>query len=308
MPPGVLFAFGAYTLYSCCDAIVKALGAGLSVYEIAFFSTLFSLIPALFTTPKGENWLSFWRTKNPLLVNMRGVSGLVGNACIIYAFTSIDLTEVYSIAFLAPVFIVLISVAFLKESVSPQRWLLLAASFGGVLLVVQPGFRQLELGHLAALVAALCGGVTTSVLRRVAGEETRVSLIGTVSLYILVFNAVAMLLTGSVQQLNWNQLAWLLTIGGLGGTANLLFIAATRRSPASRIAPLQYSQLLWALLFGALIYEEYPSVIAYAGLGVIVVAGILNVLSGETRIRVFSRNSPAGVGPAAIEETSAGPD
>ena len=51
MPSGVLFAFFAYALYSCCDAIIKGLGEGLSVYEIAFFTTLFSLIPAMLTTP-----------------------------------------------------------------------------------------------------------------------------------------------------------------------------------------------------------------------------------------------------------------
>ena len=52
MPRGVLFALIAYGLYSCCDAIVKALGHGLTVYEIAFFTTLFSLVPAFLTTPK----------------------------------------------------------------------------------------------------------------------------------------------------------------------------------------------------------------------------------------------------------------
>src|SRR5437868_2695580 len=110
MPPGVLFALSAYALYSCCDAIVKGLGSGLSVYEIAFFTTLFSLLPALFTTPKGENWLTFWKLKHPLLLNLRGISGMVGNLAIIYAFVSIPLAEAYSLAFLAPIFIVFISV------------------------------------------------------------------------------------------------------------------------------------------------------------------------------------------------------
>jgi len=88
MPAGVLFAFASYALYSCCDAIIKGLGHGLSVYEIAFFTTLFSLVPVFLTTPKNENWLYFWKLKNPWLVHMRGVSGVIGNACIIYAFVT----------------------------------------------------------------------------------------------------------------------------------------------------------------------------------------------------------------------------
>ena len=302
MPPGVLFAFAAYALYSCCDAIIKGLGHGLSVYEIAFCTTLFSLIPVFLTTPKGENWLHFWKLKNPLLVHLRGISGVIGNLCIIFAFVSIPLAEAYSIAFLAPVFIVLISATVLKENVSLRRWLLLGASFVGVLIVVRPGFRDLHPGHIAALFAALAGAVTTTVLRRVANQETRVGLIGVASLYILVVNGVLMLVTRDFQWPTWTQLAAIVVIGALGGTGNIFFITATRMVQASQIAPLQYSQIFWAILFGAVFYYEYPDMIGVAGLVVIVVAGILNVLSGDARLRIFSRNAPAGAGPSTLRE------
>jgi drug/metabolite transporter (DMT)-like permease len=308
MPPGVLFAFSAYALYSCCDAIIKGLGSGLSVYEIAFFTTLFSLIPVYFTTPKDESWLYFWKLNNPGLVHLRALSGVIGNLCIIYAFVTIPLAEAYSIAFLAPIVIVLISVAVLKEQVRPQRWLLLGASFLGVLIVVRPGFRDLHPGHVTALVSAICGAVTTTVLRRVANQETRTSLIGVASAYILVLNAVLMGVTGAVHWPTWQEIALLLVIGGLGGTGNLLFIAATRRVLASQIAPMQYSQILWAILFGAVFYYEYPDAAAYIGLAIIVVAGILNVVSGEARYRIFSRNAPAGAGPSTIREVERAAD
>ena len=304
MPPGVLFAFSAYALYSCCDAIIKGLGQGLSVFELAFFTTLFSLIPVIFNTPVGESWLTFYKLKNPKLVHLRGLSGVIGNLCIIYAFVTIPLAEAYSIAFLAPIFIVLISVLILKETVTLPRWLILAASFIGVLIVVRPGFRELHAGHVAAVVAALCGAVTTTVLRRVARQETRTSLIAVASAYILVVNGIAMAITHQAHWPTWSELALLLVIGGLGGTGNMLFIAATRAVPASQIAPLQYSQIFWAILFGAVFYHEYPDAIGVGGLVVIVVAGILNVLSGDTRMRVFSRNSPAGAGPGTIRETA----
>lgn len=302
MPAGVLLAFSAYALYSCCDAIIKGLGAGLSAFEIAFFTTLFSLIPAVLATPRGENWLRFWQAKNAGLLHLRALSGMIGNICIIFAFTTIELAEAYSIAFLAPIFIVVISVLVLRESVSLHRWLLLAASFAGVLLVVRPGFREIELGHLLAVCSAIFGAITTVVLRRIAKQETRVALIGMSSAYILIFNAVLMFATGNVRVPTWTEIALLLTIGALGGTGNLLFIAATRAIPASTIAPLQYSQILWALLFGAVFYFEYPVPIAYIGLAVIVVAGILNVLSGDATFRIFSRNAPAGAGPSTMRE------
>ncbi|MGN6685097.1 MAG: DMT family transporter [Devosia sp.] len=304
MPPGVLFALSAYALYSCCDAIIKGLGSGLSVYELAFFTTLFSLIPVIFTTPRGESWWRLFDLKHPWLLNLRGISGMLGNLCIIYAFVTIPLAEAYSLAFLAPVFIVFISVWLLAEKVSVPRWALLGASFVGVLIVVRPGFRELHLGHLAAIMAAICGAITTSVLRRIAKDEQRISLIGVASLYLLGVNGVMMLFTGGFHVLDLRQLALLLTVGALGGTGNMLFIAATRHAPASLVAPIQYSQIFWAILFGAVFYYEYPDGIAYVGLAAIVVAGIFNVLDDRTLIRFLPHLSQGGEGPSVLREST----
>jgi drug/metabolite transporter (DMT)-like permease len=297
MPSGVLFAFFAYALYSCCDAIIKGFGGSLTVHEIAFWTALFSFLPAAFNLPKGERWIDFWRMRHPWLVHLRSATGLLGNMCVIFAFVSIPLAEVYAIAFLAPIFIVLLSVLTLKETVSWHRWLLLGATFVGVLMVVRPGFRELQFGHLAALGAALFGSISTTVLRRVAPHEKRVSLIALPLGYIVIANGILMLPAFGWPSLE--EFAMLIVIGGLGGTGNLLFIAATRRAGASEIAPMQYSQIAWALVFGAVFFHEYPDLIGYAGLAVVVVFGVLNVISDETRIRIFSRWTP-GAGPATV--------
>ena len=302
MAPGVIFAFFAYALYSCCDAIIKGIGLGLTIHEIAFWTALFSFIPAVMMTPKGERWHQFWRMQHPWLVNIRSIAGVFGNLCIIFAFVTIPLAEVYSLAFLAPIFIVVLSVLTLKESVSWHRWLFLAASFAGVLLVVRPGFRELQPGHLAAVAAALSGAVATTILRRVAPEEKRVSLIAVPLGYVLLINFALMMATFEWPTLQ--EFALLLAVGALGGTGNVLFIAATRQARASEIAPMQYSQIAWAITFGAVFFLEYPDLITYAGLVIVVVFGVLNVISDETRIRIFSRFSP-GLGPAtAIAEVS----
>ena len=101
---GVLFSLAAYLLYSCCDAIIKGFGTGLSPFEIAFWTALFSFLPAIFTKPKGEHWRHTFQMHHPWLVNLRSLAGVVGNLSIIYAFTHIPLAEAYSLAFLAPIF------------------------------------------------------------------------------------------------------------------------------------------------------------------------------------------------------------
>jgi drug/metabolite transporter (DMT)-like permease len=299
MPAGVAFSLVAYLLYSCCDAIIKGFGTGLTVFEIAFWSALFSFVPAMLTKPKGEHWRQFHKMRHPWLVQLRSATGVIGNLCIIYAFTHIPLSEAYSIAFLAPIFVVVLSRTILSEEVTWQRWFFLGASFLGVLLVVRPGFRDLQLGHLAALVAAFMGGITTTTLRKIAPVETRVSLLGWPLGYIVLVNGILMLPTFTWP--SWEEFALLITIGALGGTGNIVFIAATRRAPVSQIAPAQYSQIAWAIVFGAIFFHEYPDLIAYCGLAVVAVAGILNVMSDETRIRIFSRLSIFGPATAISE-------
>ena len=299
MPTGVAFSLVAYLLYSCCDAIIKGFGTSLTVFEIAFWTALFSFVPAMLTKPKGERWRDFHKLRHPWLVHLRSITGVVGNLCIIYAFTHIALAEAYSLAFLAPIFVVALSRTILHEEVTWQRWFFLGASFLGVLLVVRPGFRDLELGHFLAIVAALMGGITTTTLRKVAPVEKRVSLLGWPLGYIVVINGLLMLPTFTWP--SWEEFAMLMLIGALGGTGNIMFIAATRRAPVSQIAPAQYSQIAWAVVFGALFFTEYPDLIAYCGLAVVALGGILNVMSDETRIRIFSRLTIFGPASAISE-------
>jgi drug/metabolite transporter (DMT)-like permease len=302
MPVGVAFSLCAYFLYSCCDAIIKGFGSSLSVYEIAFFCALFSFLPAIFTKPKGEHWRAALRMRHPYLVHLRSLTGAAGNLCIIYAFVTIPLAEAYSIAFLAPIFVVALSATLLRETVGWQRWLFLMASFCGVLLVVRPGFRDLQLGHFTAMLAAMAGAISTTVLRKVAPVEKRVSLIGVPLGYILVINGLLMIHGFELPTLK--EFAFFLTVGLIGGTGNIVFIAATRRAGASQIAPAQYSQIVWSILFGAVFYAEFPDLIAYFGLAAVALSGVMNVISDETRIRIFSRLSP-GLGPAtAMAEVS----
>ncbi|HEY4199887.1 MAG TPA: DMT family transporter [Devosiaceae bacterium] len=286
MPVGVIFALCAYAIYSCGDSIVKGLGGHLTVFEIGFFTACFSIVPAMIFKAKGERWRHTLRLHNPRLVHLRAVCGVISAILVTYAFTTIPLAEVYSLCFLAPVFVTVISVVVLKEEVSLQRWLLLMATFAGVLIVVRPGFRELHWGHLAAFGAAIASSLNTVILRLIAPREKRVSLFGVLTAYTIVINGVLMLPT-----FHWptpEQLALVFTAGCTGGIGQLLFITATSRAPASQVAPAQYSQIVWAMIFGSVFYREFPDHVAIAGLCVVVLAGIANVISDDTRRRALS--------------------
>ena len=286
MPIGVFLAIAAYSIYSCGDAIIKGLG-DLSVFEIGFFIASFSVLPALFAKPKGERWRDAFRLAHPRLVHLRSFSGVASSLLVTYAFISIPFAETYALVFLMPFFVTLFSVLWLREHVAFVRWLLLGIGFIGVMLVVQPGFRQLELGHLAAMGCAVFGATTTTVLRVVASDEKRVSLIALPALYVIVFNGVLMLPGFVVPSLH--QLALLALSGSFIGMGHLLLIGATRNAPASQIAPVQYVQIVWAIALGALFYNEYPDALAYIGMAVVVASGLVNVFLDGARIRIAGR-------------------
>ncbi len=282
MPVGVLLAFLAYASFSVADALIKATGPGLSVFEIAFFTTSFSIIPAILTK-RGERWRDIYRLHHPWLVHLRCLTAILGTACVMYAFTHIPFAEVYAIGFTTPLFVTVLSVLVLREHVALHRWVLLFISFLGVLLVIRPGLKALDTGHFIMMFGAVLGAITTTVLRHIAQKERRVSLVGLQVLYSAVLNAVLMIPSFVLPTLG--QMAILLGIGLLGGIGGLLVIQACKQTPANLIAPVQYSQLIWAILFGALFFNEYPDWIAIVGMVVVVGAGLTNVLSERPRIR-----------------------
>ena len=287
MPIGVFYAIVAYSVYSCGDAIIKGFGQSLTVFEIGFFVAIFSLIPALFAKPRGEHWRQSFQLVHPRLVHLRAFTGVTSAILVTYAFVTIPFAETYSLVFMMPLFITIMGVLVLKERVDMTRWAMLALSFAGVMLVVRPGFRTIEAGHLAALACAVFAAATTTILRVIAAKEKRVSLIAVPALYVVVVNAVLMV-PGFVVP-SPLQFALLAVSGSFIGMGHLLLIAATRNAQASQVAPIQYVQILWAIALGAAFYGEFPDALAYIGLGVVVLSGLVTIFHDGARTRIAGR-------------------
>ena len=288
MSSGIFFAFLAYGLFSCSDALIKGTGGALSVFEVGFFTSLFAVIPAALSKTRQEPWREVVEFRNTLLLNLRGLSGVLGSACMIYAFTHVPLAEVYALAFLAPIFVVLLSAMLLSQTIPRRRWPVLLFSFIGVLIVVRPGFRELQLGHLAALACAFFTASNTILLRSLAPREHRLGIFSMVTLYALGINGLGMLVFG-FKMPQPEQFLMLMAIGTLGGIGHLTFINATKHAPANYVAPAQYSQMGWAVVLGAVFYGEYVDLPAIFGIVILACAGLLNVLSYDGLEGRFAR-------------------
>ncbi len=278
---GILFAFSSFALFSCGDACVKALGGRLTVFELGFFTTLFALIAVPFARHPSERWRDMFRMRHPRLVLLRTVAGVIAGMLGIFAFRTIPLAEVYALIFLAPLFVTLLSIPFLGETVGWRRGLATLVGFAGVLLVVRPGFRELSPGHLAAAVIALCGAATVLVLRAIGPTERRITLMGVVFLTSLVVNGAIMLKDFRLPAAG--DMLLIATVGLCGGMGHVLLMAATRAAPANRIAPAQYSQIVWAVVLGALFFGEFPDATGFAGIVLVTLAGLFTFVREERR-------------------------
>ncbi|MBC8129424.1 MAG: DMT family transporter [Rhizobiaceae bacterium] len=281
MQTGILLGFLCFFVYACSDALIKALGGAIPVFEIGFFSALFALFPALFTKEKSERWAEVLVPRHPGLVLVRTISGTTGGILAVVAFTTLPLAEAYALIFLLPIFVTILSRLVLQEPVGWKRWGAVVAGLLGVLLVIRPGFRDILPGHLAAVGCAFCGSVTVIVLRVLGPSERRITLIGSVTVGAILVNGILMLPSYVAPP---PHLFPIIVLSGLSaGLGHLLQVQATRLAPANRVAPTQYSQIIWAALLGALFFEEFPDAIGIAGMGIVAASGLFTFVREEKR-------------------------
>ncbi|MFK7992555.1 MAG: DMT family transporter [Granulosicoccus sp.] len=268
---GVGLALIAFATFSLHDALIKSI-QGIPVFQVVFFVVLFSFVPfALFLAIDGTE--RSLRPRLPALVALRCVFSVVGLLCVFYAFARLPMAEVYSLLFAAPILITLLAIPILGERVRLIRWFAILFGMLGVLIVLRPGTTSLSLSHLAALGAASCTAFTSVVTRKIGSREHSVTLI----LYPMLTNVVV---TGCVTifvyvPIPGDVLLRLCGIGVLSVIGQSLMIQAYRVSEAQFVAPMQYSQMLWALLYGALIFHEPVDRMVLLGSLVIVCSGLL---------------------------------
>jgi S-adenosylmethionine uptake transporter len=276
---GVLLGFACFAAYAISDAFAKAIHGSLPPYESVCFGAVLGLVALPFIKKQDDRWHEVFTAKRPMLWWLRAVCGAVSNITSVTAFTLLPMAEVFALIFLMPIFVTILSVVFLKEQVGWRRWSAVVVGFIGVLIVLRPGFRSLGLGHLAAIVCGLVSAVSVVALRMAGPHEKRISLYGAGIIGPIVAGGLLMLPT-----FVWPDLhEWLLVAGYglLAGLAGVLLMLATLLAPANRIAPTQYSQMLWAIGLGYWLFGDGLDWPMLAGIVLILGAGLFTLVREE---------------------------
>ncbi len=284
---GALFGLTAFAIFALHDVIIKYLGAGYSAFQIVFFSSLlsFPLLTLLMIRDAEPGTL---RPVHPWWMLLRSLAGVIAAVGAFFAFSVLPLAQVYAILFAAPLLITVLSVPLLGETVRLRRGLAVVAGLLGVLVVLRPGAAQMGPGHAAALVSAVFGALNAIVVRRIGNDERPVLMV----LYPMLANCalMAVALPFVYRPMPLADLGALAVVAVLVLLAMSCLVAAYRRGAAVVVAPMQYSQILWAALYGALLFGEHPDAMTYLGTAIIIASG-LYILRRESS-GTASRNTP----------------
>lgn len=294
---GILLAFAAFAAYAWSDASVKLIEGQLSPIQSAFFGAVFGLFALPFIRKRNDKWTDIVKTTNRPLWMLRFVSSGIGAVTSVTAFTHLAMAEAFALIFLLPSFVTIMSVVFLKEQVGIKRWSAVIIGFAGVLVILRPGFRELSIGHVAAIIAGLCGALSIVIFRAMGPKEKNISLYGAGVLGCLAICGV--LMVPSFVPPTGEQWLLLAGYGLLGALANVLIMYSAQYAPAAVIGPTQYSQMLWAILFGYLIFGDAIDGWMLVGIALIIGSGLL------TLIREKQRKVPLPTSVAAADQNVA---
>lgn len=272
---GALFALGAFAVFSTHDVFIKVLGGSYSPIQIVFFSVLLSF-PLATVMLMRDATAGTLIPKHPWWLALRTAGAVVTGISAFYAFSVLPLAQVYAIIFASPLMITVLAIPVLGEKVRLRRWIAVLVGLAGVLVVLRPGATDLTLGHAAALMTAIGGAVTAIVVRKIGSEERPVVML----LYPMVVNFIvmAMLLPLVYVPMPINHLGMLGIVAIFAWIAQRMIITAYQNGEAAIIAPMQYSQILWASVYGFFFFDELIDMNTAIGAAIIIASGLYIVL------------------------------
>jgi len=281
VPRGIVCMVIATILFTGASAASKWLVAIYPVGEVLCLRSFASLIAgaAVILPVSG---LSAFVTHRPRDHLARGLSQSISQLCLLLAFSLMPLAGAVAINFSAPLFAALVSIIWLKEPAGFVRGGALVIGFVGVLIVTNPGSNSLTLGALFALTNAVMYGTVTVAVRGMTRTESANTLVMW-QLAVLAFFHSFLLLFG------WRSpspidAAMLFGTGFTNAVGQWFWTKALQLAPAPAVTPFYYLMLVWALMFGFLIWGDLPSASLLVGSAIVVMTGLFLFLR-EARLQ-----------------------
>jgi len=272
---GMVAAMGAFFMFTVMNMFAKLLSVNHSVIEIAFYRNLVACLPFLVMIfAFGRREILVIRSK-PSLVGIRAAIGTISLVTTFAAYSLMPMADTTALLFTSSLFIPVLGVIFLKESVGPYRWAAVAIGFIGVIIMAHPSGEVNTLGILVALTATLMHATLQIILRYLGRYESP----ETISFYFFVIGVflTALPLPFIAVRPTLAEVPLLIGVGLSGAGAQWLLSIAFRNAKAAIVTVFNYSSIVWATLFGWLIWGDWPLPAVMTGAAVVIASNILMI-------------------------------
>ena len=262
----------AYALYNVSDAFIKSLGANLHISQLICSFCLVQLILASYMGWKKDGIRAFVPRRKimfcrPLLVHLV-------TFCNVSALTKIELTTFYTVIFTTPLWVALMSSYILKDKIGHKRMIVILTGFAAIVFAMNPfGGNMINIWTFVLLSSAFLSAIDLVILRRIGSSESKWFL-------VISYTVVGLFLYSPSFVANYVSLpftTWvvLMLLGALQISAFFILLYGYQNATsASVVAPLHYTQMVWAVLIGYFVFAEVPSSNVLIGAFIIVMSGI----------------------------------
>ena len=272
---------GSVVCFSIMDICVKWLDY-YPVGQVLFLRFFIGFAPIFFIIPR-EKLLSFYKTSRPGLHAFRAFTGAAAIIALFIGLRELPLADVVSLTFGGPIFVTVASIFFLSEKVGIKRWSAVFLGFIGMLLIVQPAFIDLNFYYITPIVFCIFFACVAISVRSLSKTEPnyRIAFYFTLLCSIL---GIATIFKGDWVLPTKIDLAIFIIMGLCGSIANLLLTQSYRLAEASLVTPIKYLSLVFAIVFGFLIWSEIPKLLTLFG-ALLVITSSLIIFMRENKLK-----------------------
>lgn len=288
---GAISALSATLFFALNDSAIKFLSGGYALHQIVLIRSVLALVLLLLVIVPFDGGLSVLRTKRIGMHMLRGFCVVFANMTFFLGLSVLPLADTVAVFFISPLIITALSVLILGEHVGPRRWVAVAVGLLGVLIMVRPGSTDFQMALLLPFFSAFAYASLHILTRKIGATESAATMSVYIQItFVIVSGAIGLALGhgqyagqgGPMMEFllrGWIWPAqsdlWLLFLLGLSSALGGFFISqAYRLAEASVIAPLEYSAMPMAIVFGVVFFDEWPEPASWLGMSLIIGAGL----------------------------------
>lgn len=280
-PGAILLALAGYTAFSGADIFAKILTRDYAPVQIVAIDTFFAALILLAFAPVLGGLRSLRDRKNSKIHALRALLNTIVNVVIVYCFSIMPIATVYTAVFLKPIMAAVIAIFLYREKVTANRWLAIVAGFAGILLALQPWESTMSAQNILLLLGLTFTIALMFVIMRSAREASPLA-----TGFYPILGACVLSSVMSAGQFVMPAAADLplFFMAGAASAAGIVCVSmAFQKADSAVVSPMLYSEMIWGVLFGYLLFSDVPGFWMLAGTAVIIASGF-HLITTERRI------------------------